>query len=190
MKKRSKRVISSPLSAKGRIRHLCGGMGEDTGGGAVLLSPHPYLPPRGGKETYEIWGSLRSLAMTFVFALIITWSVVCFAEEIPFRIDGRVIRVDEAKRILVMDYENPASGKHIEKELTVPEDCGFKDFKKLNQLQKDDLISLDYFDYKPLAKAIYIIKIPLEKTYFTQKEIAGALLKIKSAHPDANAPKN
>lgn len=126
----------------------------------------------------------------FFMAAILMISQICFAEEIPFRIDGRVIRVNEAKRILVMDYENPASGEHTEKELTVPEDCGFKDFKKLSQLQKDDLISLDYLDYKPLAKAIYIIKIPLEKTYFTQKEIAGALIKIKSAHPDANAPKN
>ncbi|MBI4358611.1 MAG: hypothetical protein HY584_04860 [Candidatus Omnitrophica bacterium] len=108
------------------------------------------------------------------------------AEEVPFRIDGRVVRADEAKRILVVAYEHPATGEHIEKEFAVSESAGFKDFKKLSELQKGDLVSFDYLDYKGLPKAIYVMRIPLEKTYFTHKEIAGAVLKARSNHKVAH----
>ena len=36
-------VFSSPLSARGRIRHLCGGMGEDQGVGVSLVIHPPIL---------------------------------------------------------------------------------------------------------------------------------------------------
>ena len=178
MNRQSKKVISSPF------------MGEDKGGGAIILAPHPYLPPRGGKETYGIRALLCSLAMTFCLALVIVGNGVLYSEEIPQRVDGHVVRIDQAKRLLVLGYEHPASGEHIEQEFFVPEDAGFKDFKKLSQLKENDLVSLDYLDYKPTAKAIYVIKIPLEKTYFTHKEVARALLKIKSGEKDPNAAKN
>ena len=125
----------------------------------------------------------------FSAAMILMMSQICFAEEIPQRIDGRVVRLDEVKRILLVNYEEPASGKHVEQEFFVAEDARFKDFKKLSQLKQGDLISLDYLDYKPIPKVIYAIKIPLEKTYFTHKEVAGALLKIKATHQNTDVAK-
>ena len=103
-----------------------------------------------------------------------------FSEEIPERLDGRVIQVDEKERKLLVDFEHPATGKREAKEFVVDKEAGFKDFKKLSQLHKGDLISLDYLDYGTILKAIYVVHIPIEKTYFTHQEIADALLKIKS----------
>ncbi|MBI1978341.1 MAG: hypothetical protein HYS55_06270 [Candidatus Omnitrophica bacterium] len=121
---------------------------------------------------------LTVLAMTCFFCF--TFLPLIFAEEIPIRIDGRVIRVDEAKHLLVVDFEHPATGEKIKKEFIVSESAGFKDFKKLGDLKPGDLVSLDYLDYKPLPKAIYIIHIPLSKVYFTHQEVAQALVKVKS----------
>lgn len=103
-----------------------------------------------------------------------------FSEDIPQRLDGYVLRVDPEKRILFLGFEHPATGEHIEKKFFVRKEAGFKDFKKLNDLKKGDLVSLDYLDQQPIPTAIYVIYIPLKKVYFTHKEIAEALVKIGS----------
>lgn len=133
----------------------------------------------------------RLLLACFVCGvMILTGSGSSFSEEIPQRLDGRVLSVDEGKRILLVDFEHPATGEHMKKQFIVGEDAGFKDFKKLSDLKTGDLVSLDYLEYKPIPKAIYIIRIPLEKIYFTHAEVAGALVKIKSADKNAEATKN
>ncbi len=109
-----------------------------------------------------------------------------YSEEIPQRIDGRVISVDEQSRQLVLDFENPATEERSQMEFIVAPEAGFKDFKKLSQLKSGDLISLDYVQENSKLKAIYVIHIPLEKVYFTHKEIAGAFTKIKSGRSDPN----
>ena len=114
--------------------------------------------------------------LCLVVCLVMTSAV--FAEEIPTRIDGRVIKVDEAARLLTIDFQHPATGEKSVLEFEVGESAGFKDFKRLSSLKEGDLVTLDYLDYKPIPKAIYIVYVPPTKTYFTQKDIAGALLKI------------
>ncbi len=136
------------------------------------------------------FGLIKTAAL-FIFAVtLFAGNGILFSEEIPIEIDGIVVRADEVKRKLVVDYEIPATGEHKETEFEVGDGAGFKDFKKLNQLKKGDLVSLDYLDYKPTPKAIYITKIPIEKTFFTHKEIAGALVKIKANQKGSDAAKN
>ncbi|MBI4372864.1 MAG: hypothetical protein HY585_03970 [Candidatus Omnitrophica bacterium] len=124
------------------------------------------------------------IALFFLIA-----SRISFSEEIPIRIDATVVRTDEVKRRLVVDHEIPATGERREVEFQVNEGAGFKDFKKLSDLKTGDLVSLDYLDHKPLPKAIYVMQIPLKKTYFTHKEIAEALTKVKTNQKDANVAK-
>lgn len=119
---------------------------------------------------------VRCLAMTVLFI----FPVTLFAEEIPDRVDAQVISVDAKSRILKVDFEHPATFERSQMEFHVAENAGFKDFKKLKDLQEGDLVSLDYLDHGAVLKAIYIIKMPTEKVYFTHQEIAGALVKIKS----------
>ncbi|MBI4395289.1 MAG: N-acetyltransferase [Candidatus Omnitrophica bacterium] len=131
------------------------------------------------KPDWKQW--IASMIFFLVF-LTSTGISISFSEEIPMRIDGTVVRADEANRRLVVDYEIPATGEHKEVEFEVEQGAGFKDFKKLSQLRKGDLVSLDYLDSRPLPKAIYIIRVPPTKTYFTRKEIAETLLKVKAGH--------
>lgn len=96
------------------------------------------------------------------------------------RLDGKVAIANEEQRLLVVDFEHPATGEQHQKEFVVREGAGFKDFKKLSQLKKGDLVSLDYVDSTPMDTAIYVMHIPLEKTYFTPGEIVQALVQIKT----------
>ena len=127
---------------------------------------------------------------TTFLLLLIAMVHLSFAEEIPTRIDGTVVRTDEAKQRLVVNYEIPATGERKEVEFEVGDGAGFKDFKKLSQLKKGDLVSLDYLDYEPLPKAVYIIHVLLKKTYFTHKEVAEALAKVKVNQKNADVAKN
>jgi len=123
------------------------------------------------------------LRMTlFYFLLTLSlYSRPIFAEEIPERIDGTVISVDEKSRLLRVDFEHPATFERSQLEFNVSESAGFKDFKKLTDLKKGDLVSLDYLNYGKTLKAIYIIHVPREKIFFTTKEITDALVKMKSS---------
>ena len=122
--------------------------------------------------------------------LFLSVSPIIAAEEIIQRVDGNVVSVDIQTKTFVVNYEIPSTGEYIEQKFDVGDSAGFKDFKRLSDLRQGDLVSLDYIDYKPIPKAIYIIRIPLEKTYFTHKEIAQALLKVKSGDKHSNEPKN
>lgn len=102
------------------------------------------------------------------------------SEEIVQRLDGKIVSTDEIKRTLVVDFKHPATGEAYQKEFVVREGAGFKDFKKLSQLKKGDLVSLDYVESSPIDTAVYIIHIPIEKTYFTSGEIARAFIQIKT----------
>ena len=120
----------------------------------------------------------KFLILTFIFAF--TFPAISFSEGMVQRLDGKVVSADEAKRTLIADFEHPATGKQYQKEFVIREGAGFKDFKKLSQLKKGDLISLDYVESLPVDTAVYVIHIPLEKTYFTHTEIAQALVQIKT----------
>lgn len=128
--------------------------------------------------------TLRALLAMTVFGVVATIQDLSFSEEIPQRLDGRVVRIDSERRILSLGFEYPATAEYAEKDFYVAEDAGFKDFKRLSELQEGDLVSLDYLDYQPMAKAIYVIHIPVEKVYFTRKDIAEAFIKIKSGQKD------
>jgi len=106
--------------------------------------------------------------------------VSAFPEEIPIRVDGRVVRAHPEESELLVDYLIPATGEYVRQMFRISENTGFKDFKKLGDLKEGDLVSLDYYDRKPIPETTYIILMPREKVYFTRQEIAGALLQIKS----------
>ena len=129
-------------------------------------------------------------ALFFIAIAVFIGSGVLFSEEIPQEIDGTLVSVDETNRRLVVAYEIPATGDHKKMEFEIGDGAGFKDFKKLSQLKKGDLISLDYLNSKPFPKAIYLVRIPLEKTFFTRKEVAEALVKIKTNQKSSDAAKN
>ena len=132
----------------------------------------------------------ESKMLTFLIGLCLLWNGTTYSEEIPIRVDGKVVSIDETKRMLVLGFEHPATGVHEEREFFVSEGAGFKDFKKLSELKKGDLVSLDYLDYKPTPKAIYVILIPLSKVYFTHKQIAEALVKMKSGSNEDKSKEN
>ena len=119
------------------------------------------------------------ILLAFVFAL--AFSRTSFSEEMVQHLDGKILSTNEQKRTLVVDFEHPATGEKYQKEFVVREGAGFKDFKKLSQLKKGDLISLDYVESSPVDTAVYVIHIPIEKTYFTPGEIAQALVQIKTS---------
>ena len=130
---------------------------------------------------------LRISGMTALLYMLILFSIfvlafprTSFSEEMVQRIDGKVANANEEKRVLVVDFEHPATGEQYQKEFVVREGAGFKDFKKLSQLKKGDLISLDYVESSPVDTAVYVIHIPFEKTYFTPGEIVQALVQIKT----------
>ena len=133
---------------------------------------------------------IKSLSFLFCAAVLFGNFSISFSEEIPLRIDGIIVSTDEAKRHLIVNYEIPATGERKEVEFEVGESAGFKDFKKLSQLKKGDLVSLDYLDQKPYPKALYIIHIPLKKTFFTHQEVAEALMKVKANQKNADVSKN
>jgi len=117
----------------------------------------------------------------FIFTFFLfAFAPVSFSDEMVQRLDGKVASANEEQRLLVVDFEHPATGEQYQKEFVVREGAGFKDFKKLSQLKKGDLVSLDYVDSAPMDTAIYVMHIPLEKTYFTHHEIAQALVQIKT----------
>ena len=123
---------------------------------------------------------IKFLSLISALVLIFAFPVASFSEETVQRLDGKIVQTNEAQRTLVVDFEHPATGEQYQKEFIVREGAGFKDFKKLSQLKKGDLISLDYIESSPVDTAIYVIHIPFEKTYFTPNEIAQALVQIKT----------
>ena len=129
-------------------------------------------------------------ALSLFVGLCVLWSGITYSEEIPIRVDGKVVKVDEAKRTLVLGFEHPATGVHEEREFFVSEGAGFKDFKKLSELKEGDLVSLDFLDYKPTPKVVYINYIPLKKVYFTRKQIAEALARMKSGSHEEKGKEN
>lgn len=129
---------------------------------------------------------MRCYIIFISFILLLPTISLAHAEEIPERIDGTVASVDANNRLLRVNFEHPATLEHSQLEFQVAKEAGFKDFKKLSNLKPGDLVSLDYLDYGKILKAIYIIHIPQEKTYFTHQEIAGALVKIKGNQKNPN----
>jgi len=126
------------------------------------------------KEKISLFSVIFAIILAFIFPN------VSFSDEIVLRLDGKIVRTDEAKRTLIVDFEHPATGEQYQKEFIVRDGAGFKDFKKLSQLKKGDLVSLDYVESSPVDTAVYVIHIPLEKTYFSPGEIAQALVQIKT----------
>jgi uncharacterized protein YaiI (UPF0178 family) len=122
---------------------------------------------------------MKKLAV-FLAALMLLNPRVSFSEEMVQRLDGKIAETNESERTLVVDFEHPATGEQYQKEFVVREGAGFKDFKKLSQLKKGDLVSLDYVESSPVDTAVYVIHIPFEKTYFTHHEIAQALVQLKT----------
>jgi hypothetical protein len=123
---------------------------------------------------------IKLISAVFTFVSIFAFSGVSFSEEIIQRLDGKIARTDEIERTLVVDFEHPATGEQFQKKFVVRDGAGFKDFKKLSQLKKGDLISLDYVESSPVDTAVYVMHIPLEKTYFNPGEIVQALVQIKN----------
>ena len=122
----------------------------------------------------------RLILILFAFVFALAFPRTSFSEEMVQRLDGKILSTNEQKRTLVVDFEHPATGEKYQKEFVVREGAGFKDFKKLSQLKKGDLISLDYVESSPVDTAVYVIHIPFEKTYFTPGEIAQALVQLKT----------
>jgi hypothetical protein len=123
---------------------------------------------------------VKNIILLSILFLVFVSPQFSFSDEIVQRLDGKLVNADEEKRLLVLNFEHPATGEQHQKQFVVREGAGFKDFKKLSQLKKGDLISLDYIESFPIATAIYVMHIPLEKTYFTHGEIAQALTQIKT----------
>ena len=123
---------------------------------------------------------MRLILILLAFIFTFAFPRTSFSEDMIQRLDGKIVRTDEKKRTLVADFTHPATGEQYQKEFLVREGAGFKDCKKLSQLKKGDLISLDYVESSPVDTAVYVIHIPFEKTYFTPGEIVQALVQIKT----------
>jgi hypothetical protein len=103
------------------------------------------------------------------------------AQEIIQRLDGIVLGVDEAQRLLLVEFEHPVSGDFIEKRFEIDDTTGFKHVRELGKLKQGDLVSVDYYDRGGEGlKARYIIHVPLKLAYTSRKEVAEVLFKINS----------
>ena len=103
------------------------------------------------------------------------------AAPMSYKLDGRVLRVDESSRMLYVEFTHPATGEVSEKVFTVPQDCGFKNVKGLGKLNAGDLVSAEYLPEGEMLKAIYIEHVPTaELAMTTPGEVAKTLFQIKS----------
>ena len=131
--------------------------------------------------------SLRFLAMTVllnIFGLVIADFA---SSEMIQRLDAHVIQVDSDRRQLVVQFQHPVSGELVRKEFSVAENAGFKRVKKLNQVKKGDLVTVDYREEGSHAVAIYVDVVPLERQPVSAVELAASVVKIKSAQKSLKA---
>ncbi|OGX06343.1 MAG: hypothetical protein A3G87_01705 [Omnitrophica bacterium RIFCSPLOWO2_12_FULL_50_11] len=104
------------------------------------------------------------------------------AAEMIYKLDGRVTKVEEAERILYVEFKHPATEEVTEKKFKVSETAGFKHIKKLSDLKKGDLVSVDYLDHGEELVAIYIAHIPLKEiAVTTPAEVTKTLLKLRES---------
>lgn len=101
------------------------------------------------------------------------------AEEIAERLDGQVAGVDAEKRILTVEFVHPATDQQTEKTFMILENASFQNLKALSDLQKGDLVTVDYYEHKNGAEAVYITRVLVDKSYVSHSELAGALLQLK-----------
>jgi len=103
--------------------------------------------------------------------------------ELVERIDGRVIGLDVESNMLRIDFQHPVTKESIEKVFKVADNTGFKNIKRLAQLRKGDLVSIDFredvSDQRTTLTTVYVIYIPLEKQFVSHSELATAMSKIK-----------
>ncbi len=145
------------------------------------ISPH-FFSAEGASRNARLPTDGRTTAGKFslcFLAFLLVCGKVSFAEEMVHRMDGYVEHVDPQKRKLTVLFEHPVTEETMKKEFFVSEDAGFKDFKKLSDLKKNDLLTVDYREDGSKANAIYVIRVPIEKSYVSAGELAGALTQIK-----------
>ena len=122
------------------------------------------------------------VALILFSALIFAFNALqAVASDIVQRLDGTVSSVDAAKRKLVVRFDHPVSGEHVEKEFFVSETAGFKHAKKMDRIKVGDLVTIDYREEGAKAVAVYVDVVPIERRPVTAGELAASLAKIKSA---------
>ena len=136
-----------------------------------------------GNAFYELADEHLPAVLSKIAAFCVVMGMVLnvgFAEEMVERVDGHVVRVDLEKRMLVIQFEHPVTEEKVEKEFFVPENTGFKEFKKLGDLKKDELVSIDYREEGTKANTMYVIRVPLTKAYVSPGELADAMAHLKT----------
>ena len=101
--------------------------------------------------------------------------------EMIQRLDGRVISADESKRVLAVQFDHPVSGEQIQKEFLISNDTRFRHVKTFNRIKAGDLVTVDYREQNEKATAIYVDVVPIERQLVSPAELAGSLVKIKTA---------
>lgn len=128
---------------------------------------------------------LDRVALAGFFFVVSILPVPTAVAEMIYKLDGRVTKVEEADRILYVEFTHPATEEVTEKKFKVPESTGFKHVKNLGDLEVSDLVSVDYLDQGGELVAIYVDHIPLKEiTMTTPQDVAKTLLKIKSGEAD------
>jgi len=129
------------------------------------------------------FGRNHLFVLTLAIALVFAAPLGPVDAELVERIDGRVIGLDVELNQLRIDFLHPVTKESIEKVFKVPDNTGFKNIKRLAQLRKGDLVSIDFrevvSDQLTTLTTVYVIYIPLEKQFVSHAELATAMAKIK-----------
>ena len=130
-------------------------------------------------------GRSHILVLTLAIAFVVAVPLGTAYAELVERIDGRVIGLDLESNMLRIDFQHPVTKESIEKVFEVPDNTGFKNIKRLAQLKKGDLVSIDFredvTDQLTTLTTVYVIYIPLQKQFVSHSELATAMSKIKAA---------
>ena len=69
----------------------------------------------------------------------------------------------------------------IQKEFLISDDTRFRRVKTFNRIKAGDLVTVDYREQNAKAVAIYVDVVPVERQLVSPAELAGSLVKIKTA---------
>lgn len=87
-------------------------------------------------------------------------------------LSGLAVSVDTGNQKLFILFEHPVTGEESLKEFVVLTSTGFKNVKRLDQIQPNDPINIDYEELAAgTLKAVYIEVVSLRKLPFTKEQV-------------------
>lgn len=112
---------------------------------------------------------MRKLSVLFLSILVLSQTL--WAQPIQ-KLSGLAVSVNLQSQMLNVMFSHPVTGERILKSFVVLPSTGFKNVKRLDQIEPNDPVSVDYEENGDgELHAIYIEVIELEKVPFSRNEL-------------------